>query len=366
MSARIAWFLPSLRGGGAETNAVRLAGGLAAEGVGVDLVIAEPGGELRSAVPPTVRVIDLMCRRVVTALPALAEHLSREQPAALLSSMSHANVVALGAKRLAGVSTRVVVTEHIPPSQGWPRAPRPIIRRIVPALVRTAYRYADTVVAVSEGVKSDLCATLGLPAEEIRVIYNPVVSPQMLSRAREPVSHPWLEDTSVPLLLGVGRLKPQKDFLGLLEALALARRTRPMRLLILGEGPERPRLEARVMELGLENCVDMPGFVSNPFAYMARAALFVLSSRWEGLPTVLIEAMALGCPVVSTNCPSGPSEILEDGLHAPLVPIAEPAALASAILDVLHREIDRDALRRRASAFSLERAVPRYREVLGV
>ncbi len=218
--------------------------------------------------------------------------------------------------------------------------------------------------AVSEGVAEDLALTASLPRERITTIYNPVVTPALAGQAQAPLTHPWFAPGSPPVLLAVGRLHYQKDFPTLLRAFARVRAVRAVRLLILGEGDQGVALQASAQELGITTDVELPGFVLNPFAYMARAAVFVLSSAYEGLPGVLIQALACGCPVVSTDCPSGPAEILEGGVYGPLVPVGDDAALAKAILSTLNARPNPDWLRTRAAEFSVDRAVDRYLEVL--
>jgi glycosyltransferase involved in cell wall biosynthesis len=218
---------------------------------------------------------------------------------------------------------------------------------------------------VSQGAAEDL-VRLGLSSERIKVIYNPVVTPELFEKANQSVDHPWFEPSSPPVILGVGRLEKQKDFPTLIRSFAQVQQQRPARLMILGEGKERPYLEALVQELGLGENVALPGFVSNPYAYMARAAIFVLSSLFEGLPTVLIEAMAGGTKVVSTNCESGPAEILSNGQYGKLVAVGDIKGLAEAIISTLESPPDSEALRRRASEFSLEKALTQYRQVLHI
>jgi glycosyltransferase involved in cell wall biosynthesis len=207
----------------------------------------------------------------------------------------------------------------------------------------------------------------GVPRDRVETIYNPVVTPDLESLARAAVDHPWFAGDGPPILLGAGRFVAQKDFSTLVKAFARVRAVGPARLMILGRS-KRPararRLRALAEHLGVAADVALPGFAANPFAYMARASAFVLSSRWEGLPGVLIEAMACGCPVVSTDCPSGPREILAGGSYGPLVPVGDAAALAEAILRVLALPPDRARLRTRAAEFSVEQAVDRYLDVL--
>lgn len=360
----VALFLPSLRGGGAERVMVNLARGFAERGLKVDLVLAKAEGPYLSEVPPTVRIVDLKAPRVLASLPGLVRYLCRERPAAMLSTLDHANIMALWAKRLSGSPTRVVVRVANTPSlsSGHGSTAR---ARLTPLFLRLFYPWADGIVAVSQGVAADLSRITGIRRERITVIYNPVVTPELLERAKEPLAHPWFAPGQPPVILGVGRLTKQKDFPTLIRAFALVRRERPARLLILGEGEERSRLEALVKELGLEGDVALPGFVDNPYAYMSRAAVFVLSSAWEGLPNVLIQAMACGCPVVSTDCPSGPAEILENGKYGPLVPVGDVEHLFRAIVTIMD-EGRRLNLTAWISAFEVDIVLKQYLMVLGV
>jgi glycosyltransferase involved in cell wall biosynthesis len=363
-SPRIALFMPSFRGGGAERVMLTIATALADKGASVDVVVAQREGPYLSQVPAPVRVVDLRAGRVLAALPGLTRYLRRVRPQALLSALAHANVVAVWARALARVPVRLVVAEHTTPTLSAAHAPR-LRERMLPAFIRFSYRHADAVVAVSNGVAADLAAVTGLERDRILTIYNPIVTPRVEEGAEEPLRHPWFTPGAPPVVLGAGRLTAAKDFPTLLRAFAIVRASRPLRLLILGEGEERPALEALAAELGIEADCSFPGFTANPYAYMARAAVFVLSSRWEGLPTVLVEAMASGCAVVSTDCRNGPREILEDGRHGVLVPVGDPEALARGISATL------DAPRRpsaaaRARDFSLEAALLHYSRVLGI
>lgn len=363
----VAIFLPSLTGGGTERVMVTLANGMAARGFAVDLVLASKQGPYLKDVAPAVRVVDLQAGRVIKSLWPLVRYLRREQPAAMLAAMNHANVVAVLAQRVAKVPTRSVVSERTNISTGVARA-RGLAARVVYRLVPRLYRLADGVVAVSQGAARDLEAFARLPAGSVQAIYNPFDLERMARLAGEAVPHPWLQLGQPPVVLAVGRLTEPKDFATLIRAFAALRTQCQARLLILGEGELRPELEtlARTCGLGADD-FQMPGFTDNPYAYMARAALFVLSSRWEGLPGVLIEAMACGAPVVSTDCPSGPHEILEGGRWGCLVPVGDVAALTRAMSDVL--ATPREALpdvRARARDFDQERAIDAYLRVLGL
>ncbi|MDK2887525.1 MAG: hypothetical protein PWP72_403 [Thermoanaerobacter sp.] len=360
---KIALFLPSLRGGGAERVMVNLARRFVERGLKIDLVLSKAEGPYLSQIPPEVRVVDLGARRVLLSLPALVRYLRRERPAALLSALDHANIVALWARKLSALRCRMVVSVHSIVSRAADNAPA-ARGRLMPYFIRWFYPWADGVVAVSQGVAEDLARTTGLPRERIQVIYNPIVTPELLDKAREPLDHPWFAPGQPPVILSAGRLTAAKDFPTLIRAFATVRTGRLVRLMVLGEGEERSKLEALVHELGLEDDVSLPGFVDNPYAYMARAAVFVLSSAWEGFGNVLVEAMAVGTPVVSTDCQSGPAEILEGGKWGRLVPVGNAEMLAHAIISTLNTSFDSNSLINRAQMFELSSIAERYLEVL--
>jgi glycosyltransferase involved in cell wall biosynthesis len=336
LEGAIAFFLPSLCGGGAERVIVNLAQGITERGLPVHLVLAAAAGPLLDQVPATVRVVDLQSPRVLRSLGPLAGYLRRERPKVLVSSMGHANLVALWAARLARQGTRVIVTQHNTLSQEIRQESR-LAAALWPPLLRIFYPWAASIVAVSRGVADDLARMSGLRRESVTVIYNPVITPTVMALAREAPTHPWFGPGQPPVILGAGRLTRAKGFLTLVRAFAEIRRHRAGRLIILGEGEDRPALEGLARELGVADDVALPGFQDNALAYMAGAAVFVLSSVWEGLPTVLIEALAAGARVVSTDCPSGPREILQEGRLGALVPVGDAPALAAAILEALER-----------------------------
>jgi glycosyltransferase involved in cell wall biosynthesis len=308
---------------------LNLAIGMAEQNVDVDLVLASATGPYLKMVPPQVRVVDLKAGRVLSSMPALARYLREVRPVGMVSALDHANVVALWARRLAGGQSRVAVCMQNTPTQDASHSAS-FRGRLTPVAMKLFYPWATGIVGVSQGVVDDFIKMTGI-RQKVMVIHNPVVTPDLFRRADEPVEHPWLQPGQPPVLLGVGRLTRQKNFPNLIRAFARVRTQQPSRLMILGEGEDRSALETLIAELGLQGEVSLPGFVQNPYAYMKRAAMFVLSSDWEGLPTVLIEALALGTPVVSTNCPSGPMEILRGGVLGRLVPMQDAEALAQAI-----------------------------------
>lgn len=343
---------------------LNLANGFADKGLKVDLVLAKAEGPFLTQVDGRVRVVDLRASRVAASLPALVRYLQKNRPAAMLSAMHYANLIAICARMLARVPTRLVVSERNTLSLASDSSSLKRMR-LIPGLMRLLYPRADAVVAVSAGVAADLVSVIGLPRERVSVIYNAVVDSELLTKSQEAVDHPWLGADDSPIVLAVGRLSPQKDHLTLIRAFALVRSVRSARLVILGEGEMRQALERQIQHMGMEGDVLLPGFEENPFKWMRRAATFVLSSRWEGLPGVLIQAMACGTPVISTDCPSGPREILADGKWGRLVPVGDDVAMAEAIISTLDEKDHPDVVSR-AMEFGIDPAVFAYRRVLGI
>ena len=400
--AHISILIPSLAGGGAQRTALKIAGGLAGRGHRVDIVLFAPSVAYPNDVPETTRLIVLCgckqwARRAEANMPAsaiwrpehapraqlarlaaglirdfsagapvllrraalgralrLARYIEREHPDILFANLAPAEYAAFFARRLA-------IPRDFPPIV-------PIMRNILkPGTRHTKRRQmlfpeAAHVVAVSWGVADNVSASIGVPAEKITPIYNPVFTPDIARRAEAMPAHPWFGNDGPPVILGAGRLAPQKDFPALIEAFRRVSAARACRLVILGEGRLRPQLEGQVRALGLEDCVSLPGWAENPYAFMSRAALFVLSSRHEGFPGALVEALTCGCPAVSTDCPAGPSEILED--PDLLAPVGDPEALSRVMLRALDRPADKAALRARAARLSAERAVNGYKDLI--
>ncbi len=356
----IAFFLPNLHGGGAERVAINLLQGMSEKDLILDLVLASAEGPYLNQVPSRVRLIDLAAGRVINSLVPLSHYLQHNQPDALFSHLSHANVVAVLARKFARTKTKLVLVEHNTLSAAKSKLFR---SKFVPLLMKSLYPQADAIVGVSQGLATDLESQLGFPKGRVTPIYNPVVDCQLMAKAKTPLNHPWFQPGSPPVFLAVGRLTPQKDFLTLINAFALLRKKRLARLMILGEGESRSELEAAIAMLKVAEDVSMPGFVENPYAYMYNASAFILSSRWEGLPTVLIEAMACGCPVVATDCPNGPREILSGGKYGTLTPVGNVEALSLAMFEVL-KPMNRELLIQRTLDFSHEKAVSNYLALL--
>ena len=358
----LAIFMMDLDGGGAEKVMLNLARGFADQGLKVDLVLVKAEGPYLSQLPPNVRIVQLETSRLIMSIPTLVRYLKQQHPPVLISALEDTNMVALGARKLANVSTRVVVTVHNHLSREAQNATQ-LKRRLTPQFVKWLYPWADRIVAVSRGVAENL-VDIGLPSEKIKVIYNPIVTPEFSEKVQESIEHPWFFLGQPPVILGVGRLEKQKDFPTLIRAFAQLKQQHPARLMILGEGSERSKLEDLVQKLGIAKDVAFPGFVANPYAYIARAAVLVLSSAWEGFGNVIVEALAAGTPVVSTDCESGPAEILENGQYGKLVSVGDVEGMAQAIAQTLKEVPASKLLKDRSIEFSLEKAITQYQQLL--
>ena len=358
----IAFLVPSMQGGGAERVIKNLVVDFHARGFDVDLLLVHKEGPYLESVPDGVRVFRLGGHRILASLPFLIGYLRRSEPDCLLATITETNIIAVWAKTLARVPTRVVLRVANTPSKSLSRWDG-IENVVVSSLIRFWYPRADHLVTVSTGVKKDLIETFGLDGRSI----TPIPNPKDISAIREMATRPLAAEcirTADPIVLAAGRLVEQKDYPTLIRAFARLRKTQSARLVILGDGPQRSELESLVRALELGEDVRLAGFVDNPFAYMAAADVFVLSSRWEGSPNVLVEAMACGTPVVATDCPSGPAEILDEGRYGTLVPVGNVDALRDEMITALDSPSRGDQLVERATEFSTERIVPMYESVL--
>ncbi len=378
VSKHIAVLLYGPTGGGASRRCLTLACEFAQLGHRVDLVVVDPAGPLRSLIPDTVRLVPL--NSVYLKLPirpkkrrwgawasiwALAAYLRREQPDVILSGVNTMHLAAIWAHMIARQPVRLVLRICTHLGAAASNAPRK--RPLLSWLARRFYPRADVIVTLTRDMADDTSRRIGVPTEQVTVIPSPVVSPEIALLANEPLDHPWFSPNSPPVVLGVGRLVRQKDFPTLLKAFAEVRRERALHLVILGE-PKDAGVRAHLVELaerlGVADDLYFGGMVENPFAYMARSGVFVLSSAWEGLSGALIEAMACGCPVISTDCPGGSSETLAGGAYGPLVPVGDYSAMAAAIRRVLDHPHDAALLKDRAAEFGIRPSVERYLEVL--
>ena len=352
-------YLTSMTIGGAERVALDLSSGLSGRGYDVDLVLVNASGDLLNEVPNDVSIVDLRARRVATSLLPLRRYLTSREPDVLYSMMTEPNLIAIAAHQLASTNTRLVISEHNMLSHSIDSTKD----RLVTLGAWASYPLADHTVAVSKGVRHDLLENTRLEDGSISMIYNPVRVESIREQASEPVDHEWLADESLEVVLSGGRHEPQKGFSTLLDAFACLERD-DIRLVLFGKGPETEALQRQAIELGISDRVSFPGFVDNPYSYMSAADVFVLSSVHEGFGLVLIEAMACGCPVVSTDCESGPDEILDGGKYGSLVPVGDEKSLANSIKRTIDDPLPSKTLQERAEEFDVDSAVNRYRSIL--
>lgn len=362
MSKKITLFFSSLRGGGVERVRLHLARGFINRGLHVDLIVVNAVGELLSQVPHGVNLIDLGARRTILALPGLIRYMRTAKPDAILSSQTHNNIIAVWARVLSGVPTKLIVTEHSDLRAVVKYAP--LKDKFRPIVARLFYPWADEIIAVSKGTADALSAMAGIPRDRISVIYNPIVMPDIEAKAREKPNHPWLKHRDHKVVLAVGRLSVAKDYPTLIKAITLLKELQDIRLIILGKGECRAKLEELIRENELQNRVDLPGYIPNPYVYMSNADVYVLSSKREGFPNTLLEALACGTPVVSTDCHSGPSEMLKNGQYGQLVPVGDHEAMAKAIVNTLDNPLSSDVLKKRASDFSIDKICDQYLNML--
>lgn len=362
----LSFFLPPLIGAGGERVVLNLAKTLVEWDIKIDLVVPDVSGRhaaFSHTIPTKVNLVNLETPKTKTVyfkkLLKLKTYLEQTNPDVLLANVDYVGV-ANAARAISKCSTKVVQVVHSNLSREFDTISGPgrLAKRW---FARQFYPWSDGVIAVSKGVAADVAAMTGIAASDVKVIYNPVVTAELPAKAQEPVDHPWLALGEPPVILGAGRLMYQKDFPTLVRAFAKVRQQRPCRLIIVGgENNVRPELESLIGELDIRDDAALPGFAPNPYAYMAKASVFVLSSLYEGFGNVLVEAMATGTPVVSTDCPDGPAEILENGRYGPLVPVSSPDVLADAIIKTLDNPIDSNVLRQRAQEFTSEKIAKAY------
>lgn len=360
MSVDLAVFAATSGHSGVDRVLGNLVPAIAGLGLNVDVLRVDGHGPHFDACPPGVRMVTLGARHVATALPALVRYLLRERPTALLADKDRVNRTALLARALARSATRVGVRLGTTVSvnladRGW------LERTVQSTSMRWLYRHADAVLVPSRGAATDLARHARIAAHRIRVVPSPVVTPRLLAAGDACAPHAWLAD-QVPVILGVGELCERKDFATLLRAFALLRATRPARLIVLGEGRRRAELESLAATLGVTSDVALPGFVRDPYPWMTHARVFALSSRWEGMPVVLIEALALGVPCVATDCPSGPDELLDADA---LVPVGDHAALAAALARQLDAAPACEYLTARVTRYGQIESARAYLDALG-
>ena len=362
---RIAFFLPSLEGGGAEKQIVNLANSTAEQNFSVDLVVVNGKGPLLKQISKKVNLINFNKKHTLFSLFKLISYLKSQRPNCLLSAMSHANVIVLLAKLLIRNKTRILVSihTHLSTCFHYYSGAKKFKQYMVLMLCRHLYKYANQIIAVSSNVADDAAKLLHLPRQSINVIYNPVINKKLFTLANEKATHEWCaSDRQTPLFLSVGRLEQEKNFDILIKAFHVVSQQHPSRLLILGEGSLYTKLKKLIKNLGLKEKVELLGYKDNPYVYIKNCDLFVLSSKFEGLSSVLIEALALAPRIIATNCPGGNAEILEYGKYGVLVEVNNVESLAEKMLD----ELQSKPINRTQSAwkrFTFEQVYIQYLEL---
>jgi len=364
-SDRIACFFSTSGHSGVDRAAAHLIPALARRGYRVDLLKVRGHGPRLTTVPTGAQVVDLGSRHTHACLPAVIRYLQNQRPVVLLSDKDKVNRIALFARRLSGVPTHLIFSIGTTVSVNL--ANRGFCERQIQRMsMRKLYPFAHQVIVCSTGVADDMSDYTRLARNRIRIVPMPVVPASLFSEPPPVPEHPWFRQADIPLILGAGALCARKDFATLLRAFARIRVERPCRLMILGRGNYRERLLFLAGELGIAEDFSLPGFLPEPYPYMAHADLFAFTSRWEGLGFVLIEALALGAPVVSTDCPSGPREILADGRYGTLVPVGDDARLAAAISATLADPLPQEELKQAAWPYEIEASTDAYLDVMGL
>lgn len=339
-SAELVFYTRQLHNGGVDRVVFNLAQEFLSRGIRSTVLVDRdnPHSPFRSLLPDGIRYEVLNARGPIARLWKLRAWLRAHRPRAVMcTSFGFPNLYAVVVRWIAGFPMRLMLTEHCFPSVDR-AGPKPWQSRywFFP-LAHFLYPFADSIVAVSHGTAQDLAKVISIDPRTIETIYNPIVSDTMIEQSKAPVDHPWFGGSDVPVIIAVGRLEPQKNFALLMRAFDRVRRETPCRLVILGDGGEREMLTNLARDLGIAPWVDMPGFAPNPHAYVAKSAVLVLSSDFESLANVVIEGMAVGTPVIATDCPSGPAEALDGGLCGTLVPVGDVDQLSKAMLRVLRQ-----------------------------
>lgn len=359
---KVAMLLFNLAGGGAERAIINLANRLVDKGIRVDILLIEDNREYVFSISNKVNILKIDGFGKFLAILPLIFYIIDEKPSKVYSILDLANItnllarIILGSRYQAFIGIQNYTSKHIR---------SPFKKYIEKILLRVLAPFADTIIAVSDGVANDLSNYINIPRSKIHVVYNPILTSEIERLAMKKNSHPWLQNKSSSVILSVGRLNAQKDFPTLIRAFNLLVKKRKARLIILGEGECRAEIEELITDLNLQEIVDLPGFENNPYSYFKNCDLFVLSSIYEGLPSVLLEALAIGCPIVSTDCESGPYEILEGGKYGELVPVGDYNAMAGAISRTLDGNTKKPDQKWR-DKFSIEVIVEEYMTVLGI
>ena len=358
---KIAFFYRQLNQGGIQRMIVNCVNYFTEQGYDVSLILIKPGGEYHELLNKGVKIIYFKSLKQVTLIPTLIDILRKEKFDLLYTATPDLNTFTILAKLFSGLKTKIVISERNNTTVFFKHM-KMSLSKLTFLTIPFLYRFADGIVAVSRGVKDNLIKVALLPEEKITVIYNPAYSPQLDEQMKVHVEHPWFDDPAVPVVVTVGRLAAAKNHMLLIDAVAVVARNRPVRLIIIGEGPLKEELERKIIGGGLEHMVCLTGFQLNPVAWVKRADVFALSSDYEGFGNVLVEALAAGTTIVSTDCNYGPGEILAPD-YGYLVPVGDTLAMAEQIGHALDFPVAEARLKERAKEFSLERIMLQYRQL---
>lgn len=360
---KVAIFQPHIGSGGLTHVMLALAEGLIKRGYEVDLVILDIkiNSEVIHKIPSKANLIRISARRTVTAVPALLKYLKDSRPAVMISGGPSSNCIALIAKLITKQSTKFIITEHSLPSVDVYDSEKKT-DKFIPLLMKLLYPRSDHIVAVSNAVASDLCKFSKLRPESIKTIYNPVVENNLIESSKQKLDHPWFQDERNFVVLFVGRLESVKNLETLVRSFSYLKDHENIKLVVVGDGSQKNDLKTLSKTLGLSDRVSFVGYSSNPYAYMRSSNLLILCSKWEGLPTVLIEAMACGTPVIATENLASAKEIFEDGKQGFIVE-SNPEAIAEGIKRAMKHSFDATSLTDRAALFSLENSLNKYEQL---
>lgn len=367
---KISFLLTNLNYGGIETNTIRLIREFVERNYKIDLVVIDLKGDLISEIPEEVNLINLNRKKAHFSIFKMRDYLEKHEPDYLISAKERNNVLSYYAIKFAHVNTKLIASVRTNlelESQKNMSIKENFFKKIDYFFARRIYKNVDYLVAVSKGVKDNLENFFNLSRNDIKVIYNPVVKEEINHLKNEDIQHEWFDNSKIKIIIGVGRFSPQKNFIMLLKAFNIAvKKNHDLRLVILGDGPDKIKNELTnyIKKENLENKVYLPGFVSNPYKYVNGSDVFVLSSIWEGFGNVVAEALAVGTPVISTDCPSGPEEILDHGNYGSIVPVNDHKRLAKEIENILIKNINSKRLIKRAQKFSVEESANKYLKII--
>lgn len=364
MRPLITMMCPSLDGGWGRVLA-NLANSFDEMDFNIHFAVDRDSGSFAQSLNPDIGIFQLRTTHRISGIPGFSRYVLRYRPEVIMTVIPRHTALALRVRHLSKVPARIYPSIHNSYGEKFKDlSPAKFSSRL--KSIKKYYPLADGIVAVSEGVKASFCSLTGISPQSVVTIYNPVVDENLTERASAPLDHRWFRPDQPPVIIGAGRLEKHKNFPLLIKSFEIARKGTECRLMILGDGGELENLRTLAERSPFSGDISLMGYQKNPYAFMKRASLFVLSSSWEGLPTVLIEAMATGTPVVSTDCPSGPREILMDGEYGSLVPLNSPAELGDAILRTLQDPLSPEILQKRASQFSVRSSVDKYLRFFGL